>query len=215
MRLLLPMPADRRFSRLVLLLAGLILYGASSGLLLRAGLGQNPWGVLHQGLSRTFGLAVGTWTIIVGALVLVLWWPLRLRPGLGTVGNALLIGFVMNVTLDVVPDVHGLPVQVSVLVAGIVLNGVATGAYIGAGLGAGPRDGLATGVAARGHSLRVVRTSIEVAVLAVGWLLGGEVGIGTLLYALAIGPIMHVTVPALRLRSTPAVREGDAASVQV
>ena len=195
-----PMPADRRPARLALLLAGLALYGVSSGLMLRAELGQNPWGVLHQGLSRTLGLQVGTWTIIVGALVLLLWWPLRLRPGTGTLANALLIGLAMNWTLDIVPDAHTLPVQVPLLLAGVVLNGVATGAYIGAGLGAGPRDGLATGIAGRGHSLRLVRTSIEMTVLAAGWLLGGTVGLGTLLYALAIGPITHVTIPALRLR---------------
>jgi uncharacterized membrane protein YczE len=202
MRLLLPMPADRRPARFVLLFAGLLLYGFSSGLMLQAGLGQNPWGVLHQGLSRTFGLQVGTWTILVGALVLLLWWPLRLRPGVGTVANVVVLGLAINWTVAVVPAPHGLAVRVPLLLAGVLLNGVATGAYIGAGLGPGPRDGLSTGLAARGLSLRVARTSIEVAVLVIGWLLGGNVGVGTVVYAAAIGPITHLTIPALRLRGS-------------
>jgi uncharacterized membrane protein YczE len=200
MNLLQPVPADRRPARLALLLGGLLLYGVSAGLMLRAGLGQMPWSVLDQGMSRTFGREVGTWSIIIGAVVLLLWVPLRRRPGLGTVCNVVLVGLAINATLAVLPPVHVLAVQVLLLLAGIGLNGVATGAYIGAGLGPGPRDGLTTGIAARGHSLRRVRTSIEVAVLAVGWLLGGNVGLGTLLYAVAIGPITHRTIPALRLR---------------
>ena len=208
MRLLDPMPPDRRPARLLLLLAGLLLYGVSSGLMLQAGLGQMPWAVLHQGLSRTFGLSIGTWTILVGALVLLAWVPLRLRPGVGTVGNVLVLGLALDLTLALVPAPDTLPVRVPLLLAGIVLNGVATGAYIGAGLGAGPRDGLSTGLAARGLSLRVVRTSIEVGVLAAGWALGGNVGVGTVLYALTIGPLVHRTLPAFTLRparpATPA-----------
>jgi uncharacterized membrane protein YczE len=200
-----PVPADRRATRLLLLLAGLGLYGCSSGLMLQAGLGQMPWGVLHQGLSRTFGLSIGTWTVLVGLLVLLAWVPLRQRPGIGTLGNVLLIGLALDATLAVVPEPDTLAVRVPLLLAGIVLNGVATGAYIGAGLGAGPRDGLSTGLAARGLSLRVVRTSIELGVLALGWVLGGNVGIGTVLYAATIGVLTHRTIPALRLRErTPA-----------
>ena len=203
MRLLLPVPADRRPARFGLLLAGLVAYGVSVGLMLRAELGLMPWSVLDQGLSETFGLEVGTWSIIMGAVVLLLWIPLRRRPGIGTLGNVVLVGLSINATLAVLPDARTLPVQVPLLLAGIALNGLATGAYIGAGLGPGPRDGLTTGLAARGLSLRVVRTSIEIGVLGIGWLLGGEVGIGTVLYALVIGPIMHRTVPALRLRTRP------------
>lgn len=199
MRLIEPMPPDRRVARLVLLFTGLVLYGISSGLMLRARLGLMPWGVLHLGLSRVFGHEVGTWTIIVGLLVLLLWWPLRLRPGVGTLGNVVVIGLAVNETLAVVPVARTLAVQVPLLLAGILLNGVATGAYIGAGLGAGPRDGLSVGLAEKGMSLRVVRTSIEVFVLILGWLLGGNLGVGTALYALAIGPITHVTIPAFRL----------------
>ena len=201
MRLLDPVPDDRRPTRLLLLLAGLVLYGFSSGLMLEAGLGQMPWAVLHQGLSRTFGLSIGTWTIAVGVLVLLAWVPLRQRPGLGTLANVLVLGLALDATLALVPTPSTLTVRVPLLLVGIVLNGVATGAYIGAGLGAGPRDGLSTGLAARGLSLRVVRTSIELGVLGVGWALGGNVGVGTVLYAATIGVLTHATIPALRLRT--------------
>jgi len=193
------MPPQRRPARLLLLFAGLTAYGVSDGLLVLAGLGLDPWDVLHQGLSRSFGLQVGTWSIAVGVVVLLAWWPLRQRPGLGTACNVVVVGLVINATLALVPAPHGWPLQVTVLLAAVALNGVATGAYIGAGLGPGPRDGLSTGLAARGFSLRLVRTAIEVSVLVIGWLLGGTVGVGTVVYALAIGPITHVTIPAFRL----------------
>jgi uncharacterized membrane protein YczE len=190
----------RRFTQLY---AGLVLYGLSASMMLLAGLGVDPWDVLHQGLSRRIGLGVGTWVVIVGALVLLLWIPLRQRPGWGTVSNVIVIGLVVDVVLAVVAPVHDLPAQVLLMLSAVVLNGVATGLYIGAGLGPGPRDGLMTGLAARGHSIRVVRTSIELSVLLTGWLLGGTVGIGTVVYALGIGPIAHVTIPLLAIR-TPA-----------
>ena len=190
--------------RLAQLYGGLVLYGISSSLLVLAGLGLDPWDVFHQGLSRTFGLAIGTWAILVGLAVLLLWIPLRQRPGIGTVSNVVLVGLTMNVVLGHVHAPHALPVRIACLLCGILLNGVATGAYIGAGLGPGPRDGLMTGFAARGHSIRIVRTSIEVVVLAIGWLLGGTVGVGTVLYALSIGPLAHVFVPLFaRGRPTP------------
>jgi uncharacterized membrane protein YczE len=191
-------------ARLVQLYAGLLLYGVSSSLLVLAGLGLDPWDVFHQGLSRTIGLAIGTWAILVGVVVLVLWIPLRQRPGIGTLSNVVVVGGTMDVVLGHVHAPHGLAVRVVCLVCGVFLNGVATGAYIGAGLGPGPRDGLMTGLAARGRSIRVVRTGIEVTVLATGWLLGGTVGVGTVLYALAIGPLAHVFVPLFaRGRPTP------------
>ena len=199
MLLLAPVPATRRPTRAALLLVGLLLYGVSDGLMLLAGLGVDPWDVLQQGLSRTFGLQVGTWAVIVGALVLLAWVPLRQRPGVGTVCNVVVIGLVLNATLALVPEPDALWLRCVVLVAGVLLNAVATGMYIGAGLGPGPRDGLSTGLAARGLSLRVVRTSIEAAVLVSGWLLGGTVGVGTVLYAASIGPLTHLTIPALRL----------------
>jgi uncharacterized membrane protein YczE len=181
--------------RLVQLYGGLVLYGISSSLLVLANLGLDPWDVFHQGLSRTFGLAIGTWAILVGLVVLLLWIPLHQRPGIGTVSNVVLVGLTMNVVLGHVHPPHALSVRIMLLLLGVLLNGIATGAYIGAGLGPGPRDGLMTGLAARGHSIRLVRTGIEVLVLAVGWLLGGTVGIGTVVYALSIGPLAHVFVP--------------------
>jgi uncharacterized membrane protein YczE len=190
--------------RLVQLYAGLVLYGVSSSLLVLAGLGLDPWDVFHQGLSRTVGLAIGTWAILVGVAVLLLWIPLRQRPGIGTFSNVVLVGATMDVVLGHVHAPHALSVRIACLVCGVFLNGVATGAYIGAGLGPGPRDGLMTGLAARGHSIRVVRTGIELAVLVTGWLLGGTVGVGTVLYALSIGPLAHIFIPLFaRGRPTP------------
>lgn len=190
--------------RLVQLYGGLVLYGVSSSLLVLAGLGLDPWDVFHQGLSRTFGLAIGTWAIIVGVVVLLFWIPLRQRPGIGTLSNVVLVGLTMNVVLGHVHAPHAMAARVACLVCGVFLNGVATGAYIGAGLGPGPRDGLMTGLAARGHSIRVVRTGLEVTVLVTGWLLGGTVGVGTVVYALSIGPLAHVFIPLFaRGRPTP------------
>jgi len=184
-----------RLRRAVQLLLGLVLYGVSSSMLLLAGLGLDPWDVLHQGLSRQIGLGVGTWAIIAGLAVLLLWIPLRQRPGVGTLANVVLVGAVIDLMLATVPAPHGALPRVALLLGGVFLNGVATGAYIGAGLGPGPRDGLMVGLAARGHSIRVVRTMLEVSVLAAGWALGGTVGVGTVLYALAIGPLVHRLLP--------------------
>ncbi len=194
--------------RLIQLFSGLVLYGVSDSMLLLAGLGVDPWDVLHQGLARRLGLATGTWAIIVGALVLLLWIPLRQRPGIGTLCNVVLIGAVIDAVLATVAPPHSLPVRAAVMLAGVGLNGVATGLYIGAGLGPGPRDGLMTGLAARGHSIRVVRTGIEATVLLAGWLLGGNVGIGTVIYAACIGPLAHIFVP-LFSRKRPAVADND------
>ena len=197
-------PAGRRLPRrLVQLYAGLVLYGVSSAMLVLAGFGLDPWDVFHQGLSRTIGLGIGTWSILVGVAVLLLWIPLRQRPGFGTLSNVVMIGGSLNVTLAVVPVPQLLAVRVLILVAGVVLNGVATGCYIGAGLGPGPRDGVMTGLAARGHSIRVVRTAIELTVLAIGFGLGGKVGVGTLVYAVSIGPLAHIFIPLFTIRFTP------------
>jgi uncharacterized membrane protein YczE len=190
--------------RLAQLYGGLVLYGVSSSLLVLAGLGLDPWDVFHQGLAKHSSLAIGTWAIVVGVAVLLLWIPLRQKPGIGTLSNVVLVGLTMDVVLGHVHAPHALGVRVACLVCGVLLNGVATGAYIGAGLGPGPRDGLMTGLAARGHSIRLVRTGIEVTVLASGWLLGGTVGVGTVLYALSIGPLAHIFVPLFaRGRPTP------------
>jgi uncharacterized membrane protein YczE len=176
------------------LFIGLALFGISVGLMVRANLGLASWDVLHQGLARQTGLPLGWIVNLVGAAVLLLWWPLRQRPGVGTVANVIVVGVVADATIAVVPAVHTPAVQIPLLAVAIAINGVGTGLYVGAGLGPGPRDGLMTGLAARGHSIRLVRTLIELSVLAVGWLLGGSIGIGTLAFALAIGPLAQVSI---------------------
>ncbi|MFE4694762.1 YitT family protein [Streptomyces sp. NPDC056749] len=192
--------------RLTYLYVGLALYGASSALLVRAGLGLEPWGVLHQGLSERTGISIGVVSIIIGAVVLLLWIPIGQRPGLGTVSNVFAVGIAMDATLALVPDVHGLGVRIPVMVAGIALNGVATGLYISARFGPGPRDGLMTGLnRLTGRSVRLVRTGIEVAVVVTGFLLGGSLGVGTVLYALAIGPLAQFFLRVFDL-STPDAR---------
>lgn len=189
--------------RLVQLYLGLVLYGFSASLLVLAGLGLDPWDVFHQGLARHTPLAIGTWAIVVGGVVLLLWIPLRQRPGFGTLSNVVMVGGTMDVVLALVSPPHELAARIACLLTGVFLNGVATGLYIGAGLGPGPRDGLMTGLAARGHSIRVVRTALEMTVLATGWLLGGTVGVGTLLYAVSIGPLAHVFIPRFSRGRTP------------
>jgi uncharacterized membrane protein YczE len=199
-------PARRLPRRLVQLYAGLALYGASMALIIRSTLGNMPWDVLHQGLSGRIGWSIGVVSILVGALVLLAWIPLRQRPGLGTVSNVVVIGLAVDATLAAVPAPGSLPVRIGLLAAGVLLNAVATAAYIGVHLGPGPRDGLMTGLVRRtGGSVRLVRTSIEVAVVATGWLLGGTLGLGTVVYALAIGPLVQVLLPRLSvsLASTP------------
>ncbi|MFM9448498.1 YczE/YyaS/YitT family protein [Streptomyces acidiscabies] len=190
--------------RLVQLYVGLALYGVSSALLVRAGLGLEPWGVLHQGLAELTGLTIGEVAIVVGALVLLLWIPLRQRPGLGTVSNVFAIGLAMDATLALVPDAHGLAVRIPLMVGAIALNGVATGLYIAAAFGPGPRDGLMTGLHRRtGRSIRLMRTAVEVAVVATGFALGGTLGAGTVLYALAIGPLAQVFLKVFAVGQAP------------
>ncbi|MDI5966100.1 hypothetical protein POF43_025790 [Streptomyces sp. SL54] len=193
-------PGTRFVRRLVHLYAGLVLYGFSCALMVRAGLGLAPWDVLHQGVSRHTGVSIGVVSIVVGALVLPLWWPLRQRPGLGAVSNVLLVGSVMDAGLWLVPAPHGLALRVPLLAAGVVLNGLATGLYISASFGPGPRDGLMTGLHLRtGRSIRLVRSVIEVGVLVAGVALGGSFGVGTVLYALAIGPLAQLFLRACAL----------------
>jgi uncharacterized membrane protein YczE len=197
----LPSLRGRRLGRrLVQLYAGLVLYGVSMALLVRSTLGVMPWDVLHQGLSRQIGWSLGTVSIAVGALVLLAWIPLRQMPGVGTVSNVVVIGLAVDGTLALLPAPSGLVVRIALVAGGVLLNAVATAAYIGVHLGPGPRDGLMTGLVRRtGGSVRVVRTSIEVAVVASGWLLGGTLGLGTVVYALAIGPLVQVLLPRLSL----------------
>ena len=176
--------------RLPQLFGGLALYGASDAMLVRANLGLDPWDVFHQGVARQAGWSIGLVVIVVGAVVLLCWLPLRQRPGFGTLANVVCVGLALDGTLALLPTVTAITPRIVLLVGGVLLNGVATAGYIGARLGPGPRDGLMTGLHRRtGWSLRLVRTGIEVTVLAIGWLLGGNVGVGTVLYALTIGPI--------------------------
>ncbi|MBT2412289.1 hypothetical protein J7I94_17200 [Streptomyces sp. ISL-12] len=193
--------------RLTQLYGGLLLYGASSALLVRSGLGLEPWNVLHQGLAEHTGLSMGAVLTVVGAAVLLLWIPLRQRPGLGTVSNVLVIGAAMDATLALVPDVHATAARIAFLAAGIVLNGAATGLYIAALFGPGPRDGLMTGLNRRtGLSVRLVRTAVEITVVVTGFALGGTVGIGTLLYAVTIGPLAQLF---LRVFAVPPASGGS------
>lgn len=186
--------------RSVRLSIGLIGFGASVALMVRARLGLASWDVLHQGLAEKTGIRIGWVVILVSAVVLLLWIPLHQRPGIGTIANALVVGLAVNATLSLLPTIEGMPARALLLVSGVVANGIATGLYIGAGLGPGPRDGLMTGLAKRGFSIRVARTGLEITVLAIGWLLGGTVGVGTLLYAAAIGPLAHVFIPMFTVK---------------
>jgi uncharacterized membrane protein YczE len=186
------------WARLAQMYIGLALYGVAIALEVRARLGLDPWDVFHQGLAKLLGISIGTCVIVVGGVVLLLWIPLRERPGLGTISNVIVIGVSIDVALAYLPVPVDMALRFVTLVGGIVLCGIATGAYIGAGFGPGPRDGLMMGIARRGHSIRLSRTVIEVSVLVVGFALGGRVGIGTVLFAVAIGPIAHVTIPFFR-----------------
>ncbi len=211
MRLLAAIPVDRRPRRFVQLLAGLLLYGATMGMMVRAVLGLDPWDVFHQGVTAWFDqwipLSYGAVITLVSVVVLLLWIPLRQRPGIGTIANAAIIGFTTDATLAVLPELTNLPARIALMTAAVVGNAVAGALYIGAGLGPGPRDGLMTGLVARGvGSIRVVRTTIELTVLAIGWALGGVVGVGTVLYALSVGPLLHLLLPRLTVKSAAVQR---------
>ena len=187
--------------RIIQLLVGLVLYGAGCGVMVRAGIGLDPWTVFAQGVSLQTGIGIGWVTNIVGFLVLLLWIPLRQKPGIGTVANILLVGTSMQATLAIVPAAHGFVLQVVVFLAGMLLVAVASGLYIGADFGPGPRDGLMTGLHARlGWPIWAARLGVEAVVLAAGWLLGGTVGPGTVLFAVGIGPLVHRTLPAFDVR---------------
>jgi uncharacterized membrane protein YczE len=182
--------------RITQLLVGLAMYGISLALFIRAGLGLDPWDVFHQGLARLSGFSIGTVVVAVSFLVLLLWIPLRQKPGVGTLANAVLVGVFADIGLALIPVFSHLGGQIGMLAGAVVLNGIASACYIGARLGPGARDGLMTGLARRtGWSVRLSRTLIEVVVLGIGWLLGGSVGVGTVVYALAIGPLVQLLLP--------------------
>ena len=191
--------------RLPRLLVGIPVLGVGIALTLQARLGVSPYDVLHQGIAAKTGLSVGTVVILVGLVILVFWIPLRQRPGLGTVVNTLTVGLVIDLALHVVPEPDLLAARIPLLVVGILVTGLGMGLYIGAGLGPGPRDGLMTGVAARGFPLWAVRTVLELIALDAGWVLGGNVGIGTVAFAFSIGPLGHFFLAHLHLESVPAV----------
>ncbi len=207
--------AGRLPRRLTQLFVGLSIYGLSMALIIRSQLGMLPWDVLHYGLASHLPLSIGTVVVLTALLVLLGWIPLRQAPGVGTVANAVWIGLALDVALRYLPEVSGLPWTLAFLFGGVLLNGLATAMYIGSQLGPGPRDGLMTGLArVSGRSLRLMRTGLEVAVVAVGWLLGGVVGLGTLLYALAIGPLTQAFLPAFVVRlERPVVDPDDASGV--
>lgn len=201
--------------RVVQLFAGLTILGLALALIVEADLGLDPWNVFHQGVSERTGVGLGWVVIITGVVVLLGWVPLRQWPGFGTVANALVVGLAIEVALDALPTQSALGARIAFLAAGVLLNGLALGLYIGAGMGPGPRDGLMTGIAARGHSIRVVRTGIELTVLGAGFLLGGSVGVGTIVFALTTGPLVHLTLPWFDRWQVdqPLVAPGDTAAV--
>jgi uncharacterized membrane protein YczE len=186
--------APRRVApRLPGLVLGLVLFGVGIALMAAAGIGLGPWEVLHQGISRHTGIALGTVSILLGIPILLLWIPLGEYPGIGTVLNVVLIGTATNIVLPVLPHPTDPPVQVVMMLAGVLVIGLGSGFYLGAGLGPGPRDGLMTGMHHRyGWSIRRARTGVELAALVVGFLLGGTVGLGTVVFAFGIGPVVQV-----------------------
>jgi uncharacterized membrane protein YczE len=206
-----PLLMTRRIGQL---LVGLFLFGLAIAMMVQAGIGISPWDVLAQGVSKLTGIEFGWVTIVIGLIVLLLWIPIRQRPGLGTLLNALLIGPSAQLGLSLIPVQHVLVLQILLFLGGLALLAIATGLYIGARFGPGPRDGLMTGIHSRwGWRIWIVRTSIEVVVLGIGWVLGGNVGFGTLAFALLIGPMVNLTIPALRvpeLPKRPTSLEGDA-----
>ena len=196
--------AGRLGRRVPQLFVGLVLYGVSLALMVRGALGLAPWDVLHSGFIRHVPLTLGQAVVLFSFLVLLLWIPLREKPGVGTIANALVVGFSADATLAVLSSPDALALRVSLMLGGVVLNGLATALYIGAQLGRGPRDGLMTGLARRtGWSLAVVRTGLEVAVVLIGLALGGALGVGTIVYAVAIGPLAQLMIPWFTVELAP------------
>jgi uncharacterized membrane protein YczE len=191
--------------RLPQLLVGLAIFGFGSGLMVQSELGNPPWDVFHEGFSLTTPLSIGTAAIVTSFGVLLLWIPLRERPGIGTLANAVLIGVFIDLTVFLVDTPSNLALQSVLMVGGVIAVGIGSGMYIGVRLGPGPRDGLMTGLAKRGVSLRVARTGVEAAALLVGWFLGGTVGLGTVLFAVAIGPLLEFFLPRFDLGTVGAL----------
>ncbi len=194
---------ERPLRRFPQLLVGLALYGFSLSAMVRTSLGVNPWSVLYEGLEHHTPLSFGMISALLGVLVLLLWIPLKQKPTLGTIANIMVVGSSSDLGLSLIPQHLGLAARVGLLVGCVVLNGLSVAVYVGARFGPGPRDGLMTGTsAATGRSIRLVRTLIELTVLGVGWLLGGSVGVGTVLYALMVGPVTQFFLPWFAYRRT-------------
>jgi uncharacterized membrane protein YczE len=207
-------PARTTVKRLPRLIVGLVLCGLVIALMIKANLGLAPWDVLHQGISKRTGVSIGTVGILVGFVVLLTWLPLKERYGIGTVINVVLIGLTINVVLPLLPDDPAIAVRWAFLLVGAALLGPGGGLYIGVGLGAGPRDGLMTTLAERGLSIRLVLTVMELAVLTLGWLLGGSVGVGTILFAITIGPNVHWCLERMSLEPPHVVHPGPVIEVE-
>lgn len=195
-----PIFTDRLPERITRCVIGLALFGIGISLIINAKIGVPPWDVFHQGAAERVDRSIGTVIIATGAGLMLLWIPLRQKPGLGTVLNAIEIGLVANVAIDRLPQPDSVLAQVPMMLSGIVVTAIGSGLYIGSGLGPGPRDGLMTGLAARGIPLRIARTGIEVTVLVVGWFLGGQVGVGTVAFALLIGPLVQAFLPRMSMK---------------
>ncbi len=205
-------PTDRPVERIVRCVLGLAVFGVGVAMLLDADLGAAPWDVFHTGVSELTGVPVGTVIIATGLALLFLWIPLRETPGLGTLLNAIEIGLVVDLVLPLVPQPEALAIRFAMMLGGVVLVAIGSGIYIGAGLGPGPRDGIMTGLARRGVSIRSARTGIEVTVLVVGALLGGAVGVGTAVFAVAIGPLVQLFLPRLTLTALPPIVAAEPAA---
>lgn len=205
-----PSRRSRTARRYAQLFPGLVGCGVGLALMVEARLGLGPWEVLHQGISERTGIGIGRCGVLVGLVVLLAWIPIRQRPGPGTIANVVLIGLTIDATIDVLPTPDALSTRVALFAAGLAILAVGSGLYIGAGLGAGPRDGLMTGLAARGHTIRSVRTVLEVSALGFGWLLGGQVGVGTVVFALGIGPLVQLTLAWFTIPGEEARNRRDA-----
>jgi len=193
--------------RLPRLIFGLVLFGIGAAMMVLAGLGLSPWEVMAQGISFNTGIPIGTVGILIGIVVLLLWIPLKEKLGIGTILNVFIIGIVIDLTLWIAPQtVENLPMRWVLLIGGILLVGIGSGFYIGAGLGPGPRDGLMTGIARRGVHIGLARFAIEITVLVIGWMLGGTVGVGTVLFAFGMGPLVAIFLPRLTVGPLEAVQ---------
>ncbi len=193
--------ADRPVQRIARCTGGLALFGVGISLLVRARFGLAPWDVFHQGVSEHLNIPLGTIIVLTSLAVMLLWIPLHQSVGLGTVLNAIQIGLTVNIVEPIIPEVHGIALRVVLMLVGIGIVAIASGLYIGSGLGPGPRDGLMLGLSMRGYRISRARTFIEVSVLIAGIALGGQAGIGTVLFALGIGPMVARTLPILKMNA--------------